>query len=121
MSDDDLRIAPDAVKTTGLQLAVMAVAARAQTGTYFASSPVAAQDNLGFAVGAQLTAYATKLQQQMNGFIDDLDTNAQRIVDAAATMSSVDQGNTDGFNRELSALNGLTKPPLPGHTTNPRQ
>ncbi|WP_067901003.1 hypothetical protein [Nocardia vaccinii] len=114
MSDDDLYIAPDAVKSTGAELAVIAAEALVRTASYFESSLAAAKDNPGFAVGAELAAYATELQKEMSGFINDLAANAQRIIDAAATMSSVDQANDDGFNREISALDGLVKNPLPG-------
>jgi hypothetical protein len=114
MSDDSVYIAPDAVSSVGAELAVIAAAALLRTASFFTSSPEAAAANPGFTVGAPLTAFATELHQIMDGFINDLSTNAEQIVNGAATMKGIDQTNIDGFDRELATLNGLGKNPLPG-------
>ncbi|MGC4962807.1 hypothetical protein [Gordonia sp. DT101] len=114
MSYDDLHIAPDRVKTTGGKLSSIAGQALSRTNTYFDSQATAASDNPGFATGPKLIAYATELHNQINGFITDLSCNAEGIIGAAESFVSADPQNAAGFNRELAALNGLTKPPIPG-------
>ncbi|GAB2549395.1 hypothetical protein [Nocardia heshunensis] len=113
MSDDDLSIEPAKVSAAGSQLADMATAALAKTNQYFDSPATAASDNPGFASGAKLVEFAGKFHTEMNGFITDLDTNAQQIIAAAATYQTTDADNA-GFLREVSALNGQTKDALPG-------
>ncbi|MGW4244323.1 hypothetical protein [Nocardia sp. NPDC004722] len=113
MSDDDLYIEPDKVSAAGTQLADMATAALSKTNQYFDSQVTAATDNPGFATGAKLVEFAGKFHTEINGFITDLDTNAQQIIAAAGTYQSTDADNA-GFLREVSALNGQTKDVLPG-------
>ncbi|MGC4933849.1 hypothetical protein ACLQ3C_09200 [Gordonia sp. DT30] len=114
MSDDNLSIRPEAVKSTGHQLDSLSSEATIKTNTFFTSQEPAAAANPGFAAGPALTAYSSQLHDEINKFIRDLAANARSIIDAAQTIAAADEGNTTGFNRELSALNGLTKPPLPG-------
>ncbi|MVU76655.1 hypothetical protein GPX89_05270 [Nocardia sp. ET3-3] len=113
MSDDDLYIEPGMVSAAGNQLADIAAQAIKQTNQYFDSQAVAARDNPGFASGAKLIDFADKFHGEITGFITDLDTNAQQIVAAAQSYQTTDADNA-GFLRELSALNGQTKPELPG-------
>ena len=114
MSNDDINIAPDAVKSSGQRLNGLASEAKAQTATYFTSQATAAQGNPGFASGPELVSYANTLHTQMNAAIDDLATNGQKIVTAAQNVQSADASSAEGFNREAAALNGLSKPPNPG-------
>jgi hypothetical protein len=114
MSADDLSIKPDAVKNAGDQLQSIAAQARAETNTYFDAQAAAAAANPGFRSGSKAVGYAAKLHGEMNGFIDALDTNAASVINAAKGLQSMDDANAAGFNRELSALNGLTGPVRPG-------
>ncbi|MCV7230484.1 hypothetical protein [Mycolicibacterium komossense] len=114
MSDDDLSIKPEAVRGTGQQLASISAQARAETDTFFDAQAAAAAANPGFRSGAKAVDYATKLHGEMNGFIDALERNAASVIRAAQGLQTMDDANAAGFNRELSALNGLTKPALPG-------
>ncbi|WP_405132700.1 type VII secretion target [Nocardia sp. NBC_01388] len=113
MSDDDLYVEPDNVRNTGQQLSDIAAEALTKTNQYFDSQADAAKDNPGFTTGAKLVEFANKLHGEMNGFITDLDTNAQQVVQAAQAYQTTDDDNA-GLLRELSALNGQTKPALPG-------
>jgi hypothetical protein len=114
MSGDDINIAPDAVKASGQQLTGLAAGAKAQTAAYFTSQQAAAQGNPGFATGPQLVTYANTLHSQMDSLINDLAANGQKIVTAAQNVASADSDSADGFNREVAALNGLSKAPNPG-------
>jgi hypothetical protein len=114
LSGDDLSIQPDAVKSTGAQLNSVAGAARAETNTYFDAQPAAAAANPGFRSGPKAVEYAAKLHGEMNEFIDQLDHNAESIIEAAQGLQSMDDANSAGFNRLMASLNGLTKPALPG-------
>lgn len=113
MSDDDLYIEPDKVRDAGQQLGGIAADAITKTNQFFDSQQAAANDNPGFATGAKLVEFANKLHGEMNGFITDLATNAQQVVDAAGQYQTTDDDNA-GLLREVSALNGQTKPTLPG-------
>jgi hypothetical protein len=50
----------------------------------------------------------------MNGFIDELAANGEKIVTAAQSVQTTDSDSAAGFNREAAALNGLSKPATPG-------
>lgn len=88
MSDDDLHIKPDAVKTTGHQLTDLAASGRTATDTYFDAQAAAAAANEGFASGPKAVAYASKLHGEMNGFITDLQICAAGIVAGAQSFST---------------------------------
>lgn len=112
---DDINIEPGEVKASGQRLGELATTAKAQTNNYFTSQTNAAQGNPGFSTGARLVEYANKLHNQMNGFIDDLTLNANKIVSGAENVSQTDSDNANGFSRELSSLNGMSQPAVVGH------
>ncbi|WP_225732103.1 MULTISPECIES: hypothetical protein [unclassified Nocardia] len=111
---DEIYIAPDQVKSSGDLLDSMAAAARTETDKWFDTQAVAASDNDGFSAGPKLVAYATNLHKLVNGFIDDLATNAKGIIDAANALQMVGHDNVIGLDRELTVLNGLRQEPNPG-------
>ncbi|WP_242456026.1 hypothetical protein [Mycolicibacterium sp. P1-18] len=92
----------------------MAEKAKTETATHFDTQQAAQDGNPGFASGPALMQYATVLQRQMEGFIDDLAANAGKIVTAAQSVETTDADAAQGFNRELAALNGLSQPATPG-------
>lgn len=114
MSSDDIDIAPDTVKNSGQQLGDLAAKAKSQTGTLFSSQAAAARGNPGFTAGPQLVTYANTLHTQMDALIDDMATNGQKIVTAAQNVQNADTSSTEGFNRELASLNGLSRAAMPG-------
>jgi len=114
MSSDDININPNAVKSSGQQLATLASNAKTQANSYFTSQTAAAQGNPGFASGPALVRYADILHSQMNGFIDDLDSNGNKICAAAQSVQTTDADTAEGYSREMSALNGLSQPAIPG-------
>ena len=114
MSNDDIDIAPDAVKSSGQRLGELAASAKAQTATYFTSQSTAAQANPGFMTGPELVTYASTLHGQMNALVDDLAANGEKIVTAAQNVQHADTSSTEGFNREMASLNGLSQAPVPG-------
>ncbi|ATL66376.1 type VII secretion target [Nocardia terpenica] len=113
MSDDDLSVDPGKLRDIGSQLNDIAAQAVADTNKYFNSQADAAKDNPGFATGPELIEFANRLHTEINGFITDLSANAEKIVQAAQAYQSTDDDYA-GVMRELSALNGQTKPTLPG-------
>lgn len=113
MSDDDLNIQPGAVASSGQRLTDLATAAKAQNATYFSSQQSAASGNPGFSTGAALAGFAQTLHSKMDGFVDELAHNGGEIVASARTVQQVDGDTASGFNREMSALNGLTQQPRP--------
>lgn len=115
MSDDDLNIKPGEVASSGQKLTDLAAAAKTQNATYFTSQEPAATGNPGFSAGAALTSFVKTLDTTMDRLVDDLTTNGQRIVTSARSVQQVDADTANGFNREASALNGLSQQPLP-HT-----
>ena len=114
MSSDDIDITPDAVKASGQRLGDLAAKAKAQTGTLFTSQAAAAKGNPGFASGPELVTYANTLHTQMDALVDDMATNGQKIVTAAQNVQNADTSSTEGFNRELASLNGLSQAAMPG-------
>lgn len=114
MSEDDLHIEPGAVKSSGTKLAELASAAKSSINAYFNSAAPAAQANPGFATGPALVAFANTVHGQVNSVIDEMSTNGEKIVAAAQNVQSTDSDTGNGFNREMAALNGLSKPPVPG-------
>ncbi|WP_100483871.1 hypothetical protein [Mycobacteroides abscessus] len=113
MSDDDLNIQPAAVASSGQRLTDLASAAKAQNTTYFTSQEPAAAGNPGFSVGAALIGFAQVLHAKMDGFVDELAHNGGEIVASARSVQQVDGDTANGFNREMSALNGLAQQPRP--------
>ncbi|SHX65530.1 hypothetical protein [Mycobacteroides abscessus] len=115
MSDDDLNIRPGAVVSSGQRLTDLATAAKAQNATYFTSQQPAAASNPGFSAGAALTSFAQVLHSKMDAFVDELAHNGGEIVASARSVQQVDADTANGFNREMAALNGLSRQPQP-HT-----
>lgn len=113
MSDDDLNIQPGAVAASGQRLTDLATAAKAQNMTYFTSQEPAAAGNPGFSAGAALVGFAQVLHSKMDGFVDELAHNGGQIVASARSVQQVDADTANGFNREMSALNGLSQQPRP--------
>jgi len=111
VSDDDLNIQPGAVSSSGQRLTDLAAAAKAQNASYFNSQEPAAAGNPGFSAGAALTSFAQVLHSKMDGFVDELAHNGGQIVASARSVQQVDGDAANGFNREMSALNGLAQQP----------
>lgn len=86
----------------------------AQMNSDFDSPARAARANPGFTTGSQLVGFSMTLQSTVTAFIRDLTAGADGIVKAAQSLASADHANTEGFNRELAALNGLSQQPRPG-------
>lgn len=110
MSDDDLNIEPDAVASSGQKLADLASTAKAQNATYFTSQHPAAAGNPGFTSGPALVGFADVVHAQMDGYVDELAHNGTQIIESARSVTRVDDDTANGFNREMSALNGLASP-----------
>ncbi|WP_067684254.1 hypothetical protein [Nocardia miyunensis] len=111
MSGDEVDIEPGRVGSSGTVIHTEAGTARTALNPLFDSAQPAADGNKGFATGTVLIKYATSLRDEIEDTITNLETAGERIVSAAQIMHGMDADNTTGFNRIVTALNGLSKPP----------
>lgn len=111
MAGDEIAIDPEQVHVSGALIDGEAGEARTALSPMFDSAQPAADGNKGFAAGPELVTYAALLKTEMEDTIAQLASAGQQIVNAAQSMRTMDTDNTTGFNRIVTALNGLGKPP----------
>lgn len=117
---DRVSIRPTDVASTGGRVKSDSQEARRALVGLFDSAKPAADGNSGFATGPSLLRFVTGLRGEFNSTINELDTTATKIVDAARTVASTDAETAEGLSRIVSSLNGLRDSQIGGPPHSPR-
>lgn len=101
---DDIRIRPEAVKTSGALVDEKAEEARARVATLYDAGAPALAGNRGFNSGPALVAYMDAMRAEALDAVQRLQSTGKNIVAAAQDIERTDDKSAEAISRVATAL-----------------